>query len=107
MAQTNSKSKDKRPARAKYWARRRLEFIKVKRMMRAYGLDETKAKERWNAERKTHVPDKFVQDFTKGKASTHTEASRIKRRIDKYGMTESDARAYVKKHSRNMRLIRT
>lgn len=102
MAQTNSKSKDKRPARTKYWARRRLELIKVRRIMRAYGLDEIKAKERWNAERKTRVPAKFVQDFTKGKASTHTDASRIKCRMDKYGMSEQDAKKYVKKHSRHV-----
>lgn len=106
MAQSNSKAKDKRPARTNYWNRRHLERNKVCAMMKAYGLDETKAKERWNAERKGRVSDRFVQDFTKGKASTHTEASRIKRRIDKYGMTESQAISYVKKHSCTVRVIR-
>ena len=77
MSQSNSKSTDKRPARKKYWTSRRLEIVKVKHMMKAYGLDAKKAAIRWYAERKTRVPSLFVKDHTKGVANTHKKKGKV------------------------------
>ena len=66
-----SKRTDDRPARKRYWTRRTLEKRKIKRMMKAYGLTEAKAKARWCAERKGRVPDGHAVDYTNGTANTH------------------------------------
>ena len=69
-----SKRTDKRPARSRYWLKRTLEERKVKAIMKAYGLTEVRARERWHAERKGRVPKGYVRiDPTGGKADTHNK----------------------------------
>lgn len=63
--------KDKRPARVNYWMRRTLEKRKIKRMMKAYGLTESKAKMRWYAERNGKRVKGEYLDYSAGKANTH------------------------------------
>ena len=68
---TTSKNTDKSPARKNYWSRRHLEDNKVKKMMKAYGLDLGAATRRWYGERKHRVPTGFVRDNSQGEATTH------------------------------------
>ena len=68
-------TKDNRPARARYWTRRTLEKRKIKRMMKAYGLSESKAKERWYAERNSRRVKGDYMDYSGGKANTHIKAA--------------------------------
>jgi hypothetical protein len=75
---TTSKNTDKSPARKNYWSRRHLEDNKVKKMMKAFGLDKKQAKERWLAERKRRTPSLFVKDFTQGEATTHKNKVRVR-----------------------------
>ena len=75
MPESSSRGKkgwrpDNRPARKRYWTRRTLEKRKVRRMMKAYGLTESKARERWYAERGGRRVKDF-QVFINDKANTH------------------------------------
>jgi hypothetical protein len=57
--QTGKKSKraDKRPARARYWARRTLEERKVKNLMRCCGMTRKEALKHWH--NGSHVKDEL------------------------------------------------
>lgn len=51
----NSKRRDERPARARYWASKTLEKRKVRRLMKQHGLERLEATEKWKAERRGRV----------------------------------------------------
>ena len=58
------KSKDDRPARARYWASRTLEERKVKNLMRN-GMTRATATTYWNNIRQGRVPDGFLRKAIK------------------------------------------
>ena len=57
---SKSKSPDKRPARKRYWARRRLETRKVKQLMR-WGMDGQEAVKVWQKQRQGRVPTGWLR----------------------------------------------
>lgn len=57
-----SKRKDMRPARARYWATRRLEERKIQALIKHCGMSRQSAFNRWHAERKTRVKDGFLKN---------------------------------------------
>ncbi len=58
-----TKSRDDRPARARYWAKRTLEAHKVKNLVR-YGYSPEKALRFWREHRKGRVPNGFIFTFS-------------------------------------------
>ena len=56
-----SKRRDARPARARYWASRRLEERKVANLMKHCGMSRQAAFNRWHSERKTRLKDGFFR----------------------------------------------
>jgi hypothetical protein len=50
-----SKQPDKRPARARYWATRRLETRKVRNLVKCCGMTLEAAKKKWAATRTTRI----------------------------------------------------
>lgn len=58
---SKSKSKDQRPARQRYWARRRLEVHKAFNLMRCNGMTAKGAVLYWREVRKNRIPTGFIQ----------------------------------------------
>ena len=58
-----SKRRDMRPARARYWASRRLEERKITNLMKHCGMSRQSAYNRWHTERKTRVKDGYLRNI--------------------------------------------
>lgn len=57
-----SKRPDKRPARARYWAKRTLEERKIRNLMRCCGMSRQSAYNYWHKTRKGRVPNGYLRD---------------------------------------------
>jgi len=57
-----SKRRDARPARARYWATRRLEERKIGNLMKYCGMSRQSAYNKWHSERKGRVKDGFLRN---------------------------------------------
>ena len=57
-----SKRRDKRPARARYWATRKLEERKIANLIKHCGMSRQSAYNRWHAERKGRVKDGYLRN---------------------------------------------
>jgi hypothetical protein len=56
-----SKSKDERPARKRYWTRRKLEQHKVRQLVKWRGITYEQALKVWQQARKGRVPNDFFK----------------------------------------------
>ena len=57
-----SKRRDKRPARARYWATRKLEERKIANLIKHCGMSRQSAYNRWHFERKGRVKDGYLRN---------------------------------------------
>jgi hypothetical protein len=55
------KNKDRRPAKIRYWNRRRLETAKVRHLVRHCGMEPKEALRYWHGVRQGRVPDNYLR----------------------------------------------
>jgi hypothetical protein len=58
-----SKAPDKRPARKRSWAARKLEKRKVKNLMKSHKMTRAAALTFWNNNRKGRVPEGYLKKY--------------------------------------------